>query len=868
MPTTHSVNPVLYDHSRGGFISTSTACHGRVIIVCESWPVWLFVLPALRWTCLTVYVTSISPAWLPFLQEMYPGTPFQCNWICSSTMPLLDADWILCHGSLLWLHRHASSWSHKPHLASLSLCSPSSSASSAANLCVSSVAVGSVIAGDWYFQVPADCRHIPDPSMYARCLRHVIDPATRSSARLLRPSVSSLSSDGFLPAHQPHRPVQCNSVFTSTGWLIRPLSVAELGRAFDLPNLLIRSFLTTPCAQLPWLKSPPLKVLLHVGQCVLNTGGGVPDAASLTQPDTAMLTTLGDEGSKPDTARLTSPVNGGGNCVKVAFADGVCFSRKNSGCFRLGDTKAPQSQRAEELSYSVSSGRNKHDNRVGSSSVAASGDLPAETVVGEESLTLSSAADLPAEAILGDDSLTLSPAELEVWQQQFSKSVKADDAATPVHLWDARVWRLRFCAKWLAAFRSRFNQCPLTSLRGLFLLCWRRRVYQSLMSYLRKTYGTKWFAVTGSEIRSDREAGTECLWCAMGADWWEWTHGSRLFFWRWPEAHRLAARDGYPPFVQSELPTYMRPQPFEKDTSIRSKVTEKLQTVRRKQYISKGTVKSLTSFFSVPKGEHDVRMVYDASKLQLNRSLWAPNFGLPTVDSLVRGLNETSWMGDLDIGEMFLNFCLHPDLQPYCGVDIKPYFQHEATPGKTLWERWVRCMMGLKPSPYKCIKALLIAIEIIRGDRRDPKNPFHWESILFNLPGDPGYDPSKPRMSRMRADSLLASLILCYVDDMRAAAAGEDLCWEAMHTFSSKAAYLGIQIATRKTRPPSQSPGPWAGSVVVSQDAGVGVKVSQDKWEKTKAILHHTLDLINSHTPIPLKTLESYRGSLVYVQRT
>jgi hypothetical protein len=225
-------------------------------------------------------------------------------------------------------------------------------------------------------------------------------------------------------------------------------------------------------------------------------------------------------------------------------------------------------------------------------------------------------------------------------------------------------------------------------------------------------------------------------------------------------------------------------------------------------------------------------------------------------------------MGDLDIGEMFLNFCLHPQLQPYCRVDVRPYFGKEGWSGQSMWERWVRCMMGLKPSPYFCIKALLFALEFIRGDRRDPKNPFHWVSVVLNLPGDPHYDPRRPRLARLRQDRGLASVILYYVDYMRAAAPSESLCWDVMHTVSSRSAYLGIQIATRKTCPLSTSPGPWAGSVVVAQDEGVGVKVAQDKWDKTKKILTHTLELIDSQGPIPLKVLESYRGSLIYVQQT
>ena len=103
---------------------------------------------------------------------------------------------------------------------------------------------------------------------------------------------------------------------------------------------------------------------------------------------------------------------------------------------------------------------------------------------------------------------------------------------------------------------------------------------------------------------------------------------------------------------------------------------------------------------------------------------------------------------------------------------------------------------------------------------------------------------------------------------MRAAASDEELCWEVMHNVSTKASHLGLQIAMRKTRPPSTQPGPWAGSVVVVQDEGIGVKVAHDKWDKTKNILRHTLELIDSHAPILLKTLESYRGSLVYNQHT
>jgi hypothetical protein len=306
---------------------------------------------------------------------------------------------------------------------------------------------------------------------------------------------------------------------------------------------------------------------------------------------------------------------------------------------------------------------------------------------------------------------------------------------------------------------------------------------------------------------------------------------------------------------------------MEKDVTMRRKVQEKLSTVRNRKYIDRGPVKSLTSYFGVPKGDTDIRMVYDATRSGLNHCLWAPGFGLPTVDSLVRGVEEGTWMGDLDIGEMFLNFCLHPDIQPYAGVDLRPYFGKSGRKGRTLWERWVRCLMGLKSSPYICIKGLLLALEIVRGDHTSPENPFFWDQVQLNLPGMPHYDPQKPKLSRLAGQQLVA-VIFTYVDDMRATGCGEEKCWQVMHTVATRLCFLGIQFAARKTRPPSRSPGPWAGAMVVTDAHGVGVKATQSKWDKTRQLLEQTLQWIDSREPICRKSLESIRGSLVYLQRT
>jgi hypothetical protein len=97
-------------------------------------------------------------------------------------------------------------------------------------------------------------------------------------------------------------------------------------------------------------------------------------------------------------------------------------------------------------------------------------------------------------------------------------------------------------------------------------------------------------------------------------------------------------------------------------------------------------------------------------------------------------------MGDLDVGECFLNFILHPTLRPYAGVDFTLFFPTAGSMGpkgaSTAWETWLRAStMGLKSSPYQAVQALGFAKAIICGDRRDPRNIFRWGRVRLNLRG-------------------------------------------------------------------------------------------------------------------------------------
>jgi hypothetical protein len=131
----------------------------------------------------------------------------------------------------------------------------------------------------------------------------------------------------------------------------------------------------------------------------------------------------------------------------------------------------------------------------------------------------------------------------------------------------------------------------------------------------------------------------------------------------------------------------------------------KLAKVRSKGYIIPGSVLPITSFFTVPKGEGNVRMVYDATKSGLNSQLWAPWFMLPTIESHLRCVQPGSFMGDIDFSEKFLNFVLHKRVCPCAGVDITSFFLEKVVnKSSILWECWGRRGMGFVSSPYTVVQ--------------------------------------------------------------------------------------------------------------------------------------------------------------------
>jgi len=495
--------------------------------------------------------------------------------------------------------------------------------------------------------------------------------------------------------------------------------------------------------------------------------------------------------------------------------------------------------------------------------------------------------------ILSKDDVEYLKFEQDYLVKYGEKASKNDDEPVPIELWDRYILRNRF--SWIKY--SPIVRRALSIIRNRIAIRWYlHKLRTSFFRYMRQKYGEEWwtiqFQINHSLVMKSRKrkylsmtydvnGQSECIKdCTIGRDvltragsntWWDWSAGSTCNFWRWPREIQQCVRDGFPIYVESKLPTYKRRQIFHLSDRGLLQLKQKINKVIKRGYMEDGFVSSLVSYFAVPKGEDDIRVVYDGTKCGLNEAVWAPNFYLPSVDSLLMMVSAKTWFSDLDLGEMFLNYFLDEKLRPYAGVDVSKFAG--ADDNKSSWLRWNRTLMGFRSSPYIACKLFGWTLGVVRGNRCDPDNCFKWNTIRMNLPGSLIYDPSIPWITKMDNEEE-ASDVIPYVDDGRPYAGSEKKCREAGKQVAKKTQYLGEQIAARKSRPPSQEPGPWCVSFVVVRDGCVYAYVSQKKWDKAKSYINGwygiLLSALNNKEPpvFEHKQMEQGRGFLVYLSRT
>jgi len=499
-------------------------------------------------------------------------------------------------------------------------------------------------------------------------------------------------------------------------------------------------------------------------------------------------------------------------------------------------------------------------------------------------------------------------------QSRDQKATKSDDAPVPTDLWKQHLIN-DGPSPWSDEQASNLD-VAMNIARKYLLRVWKRRTRLDFLGWWTKTHAAKaanaqewathnsvvswnykelkyqWDNTTGSGRQNfrtwhsqkyrkcaDYSAGRDCLCRAAHSSWWEWTAGSRPMFWRWPLDSQADMRDGMMVFFICKEPRYLKRQQKHRDPHTKKLVEEKLQKVIDRGYLDNDQViVSLTSYFPVEKGSDDIRIVYDGTKCGLNDSVWVPSFLMPTLTSHLRAVVEGTNMCDVDIGECFLNFMLHPNLRTLCGIDLGPYDLDFSSLGLSLKATseallaWNRAAMGMKWSPYQAVRSMHYAEEVIRGDRHDPKNVFRWDEVRCNLPGQDDYDPSLPWVSKVKVlpngDRQVAADLFTFVDDLRPTGNSNAEAWKAGRRSASVVNWLGCQDAPRKRRDSSTSPGAWAGSLIRTT-GGVFALVSEEKWAKFKTQVEELgamLDL--DHTKLSRKRLEQIRGFMGYVVQT
>ena len=207
-------------------------------------------------------------------------------------------------------------------------------------------------------------------------------------------------------------------------------------------------------------------------------------------------------------------------------------------------------------------------------------------------------------------------------------------------------------------------------------------------------------------LRLDFWKGMRVLGQVLRSTWWEWTHGSAPIFWRWNGWEQItAARDGMTTFVRSSLPRSNKGvKRLRFDTETRKLVSSKIETMISNSYLEIGFVRTSLHFFAVPKGEDDIRVVFDGTSCGLNEALWSPNFFLPTSRNAAEMLSFDTWMSDADLGEFFHNFFADEKVRKHSGV-------------KNGWNEWRlqvqrpqmgKIVNGEQTQPIQCCSVLLL----------------------------------------------------------------------------------------------------------------------------------------------------------------
>jgi len=270
----------------------------------------------------------------------------------------------------------------------------------------------------------------------------------------------------------------------------------------------------------------------------------------------------------------------------------------------------------------------------------------------------------------------------------------------------------------------------------------------------------------------------------------------------------------------------------------------------------------------------DVRCVWDCTINGLNGSLYSPGFMLPTPSDaedqvvkwlslkvgeyLQRGSPSEDYLsrdasgfiktkqGDIDVGQHFNNFRVHPKDHQHLGVRFIYTNNKDGAIERETRLQFNCCPFGASSSPYSACQGQSRVLEICKGVPRLIKNEFHYHKCHLNLPCAKNYDPSMPRVMLLRRDNELATTEVTFVDDIRVSGRCKDGSYDnaksACKQLKSRMNSLGNQADDRKFRQPSELSGAWNGVIIHTNTPFPMKSTTAKKWDKFKRGLERVVD--------------------------
>ena len=222
--------------------------------------------------------------------------------------------------------------------------------------------------------------------------------------------------------------------------------------------------------------------------------------------------------------------------------------------------------------------------------------------------------------------------------------------------------------------------------------------------------------------------------------------------------------------------------------------------------------------------------------------------------------------GDIDVGEMFHNFMVHESERHALGIRHMLTSGDGTTAEKTVFRRFTRLHFGGKGSPYCAFRGQVILLDICKGDHKDEQNLFHWQRVHCNLPTNGDFDPSMPRVLKLRSDGELACRKTTFVDDIHVAGRRQENSTEGSRTrhackrLKARMNHLGNQDDDRKYRDVSMTPGPWNGGILHTDTPFPMESTTGKKCVKFRHGLEWILEQAETHTEIATAALRRITG--------